>query len=169
MSGGDERGSAGTVSIEKAPSRIDENPEQRVLRALAESFPETVSGGTSIGPRVLRAHVERNDIYSVCRNLKDNLGFEHLTMISAVDYEDRFEIVYHVASYQTRLLLELITTTPKDDPSLDSISSIWGGANWQEREAFDLMGIVFRSHPKLERILLPKDVVYHPLRKDFRG
>jgi NADH-quinone oxidoreductase subunit C len=55
------------------------------------------------------------------------------------------------------------------DPTVDSISSIWGGANWQEREAYDLMGVVFRSHPKLERILLPKDVLYHPLRKDFRG
>jgi NADH-quinone oxidoreductase subunit C len=57
----------------------------------------------------------------------------------------------------------------KDDPSVDSVSSIWGGANWQEREAYDLMGIVFKNHPKLERILLPKDVMYHPLRKDFKG
>ena len=169
MSGGDERGIAGVVSIEKAPSRIDENPGHRVLRALAESFPQTVSGGTVLSPRVIRARVERQDLHSVCRSLKDNLGFDHLTMISAVEYEDRFEVVYHITSYETRLLLELITATPKDDPSVDSISSIWGGANWQEREAFDLMGIVFRSHPKLERILLPKDVVYHPLRKDFEG
>lgn len=169
MSEEDERDSTGAVSIEKAPSRIGENPEHRVLRALAESFPKTVSGGTQMRPGVIRARVERSDMYGVCRNLKDNLGFEHLTMISAVDYEDRFEIVYHITSYQARLLLELITTTPKDDPAVDSISSIWGGANWQEREAFDLMGVVFRSHPKLERILLPKDVLYHPLRKDFKG
>ena len=169
MSGGDERVSAGVVSIEKAPSRIDENPGHRVLRALAESFPQTVSGGTVLSPRVIRAHVERQDLHSVCRSLEDNLGFDHLTMISAVEYEDRFEVVYHITSYESRLFLELITATPKDDPSVDSISSIWGGANWQEREAFDLMGIVFRSHPKLERILLPKDVVYHPLRKDFKG
>ncbi|UCE44616.1 MAG: NADH-quinone oxidoreductase subunit C [Methanobacteriota archaeon] len=169
MSEGDERGRAGVVSIEKAPSRIDEDPGLRVLRAIADSFPEAVSGGTQLKPGVLRVHVERADLYSVCRNLKESLGFEHLTMISAVDYEDRFEIVYHITSYEARLLLELITSTPKDDPSVDSISTIWGGANWQEREAFDLMGVVFRSHPKLERILLPKDVLYHPLRKDFKG
>ncbi|MGB2581215.1 MAG: NADH-quinone oxidoreductase subunit C [Thermoplasmata archaeon] len=169
MSEEDKRGSARVVRIEKAPSRIDENPEQRVLRALAESFPKTVSEGAQLRPGVIRAKVDRSDLYSVCRTLRDDLGFEHLTMISAVDYEDRFEIVYHIASYQSRLLIELISATPKDDPAVDSISSIWGGANWQERESYDLMGIVFKSHPNLERILLPKDVLYHPLRKDFRG
>jgi NADH-quinone oxidoreductase subunit C len=169
MSEGGKRSSAGADDIEKAPSRIDGNPEHRVLRALAESFPETVSGGMQLRPGVIRAMVDRSDLYSVCRTLRDNLGFEHITMISAVDYDNRFEMVYHIASLQSRLLIELITTTPKDDPVVDSVSSIWGGANWQERESYDLMGIVFRSHPKLERILLPKDVVYHPLRKDFRG
>jgi NADH-quinone oxidoreductase subunit C len=90
-------------------------------------------------------------------------------MISAVEYDDRFEIVYHITSYQNKLLLELITRTPKEDPSVDSVSSIWGGADWQERESYDLMGIQFVGHPKLERILLPKDYLYHPLRKDFKG
>ncbi|MCJ2532318.1 MAG: NADH-quinone oxidoreductase subunit C [Candidatus Thermoplasmatota archaeon] len=169
MSEGDKRSSAGVVGIETAPSRVGENPERRVLRALAESFPKTVSEGTQLRPGVMRAKVDRSDLYSVCRTLREDLGFEHLTMISAVDYDDRFEIIYHIASYQSRLLIELISTTPKDDPVVDSVSSIWGGANWQERESYDLMGIEFKSHPKLERILLPKDVLYHPLRKDFRG
>jgi NADH-quinone oxidoreductase subunit C len=169
MSEGDRKDANGVVNLEKAPSRIGENPEQSVLRGLSESFPGAVSGGEKLRPGVIRARVDRSELYSVCRILRDNWGFEHLTMISAVDYDGRFEIVYHIASYQSKLLLELITTTPKDDPVVDSVTSIWGGANWQERESYDLMGIVFRSHPKLERILLPKDVLYHPLRKDFRG
>ncbi|HIH01659.1 TPA: NADH-quinone oxidoreductase subunit C [Thermoplasmata archaeon] len=169
MSEGDRKDSAGVVNIEKAPSRIGEDPGQSVLRGLSESFPKGISGTEKLRQGVLRASVDRSDLYGVCRSLRDNWGFEHLTMISAVDYDDRFEIVYHIASYESRLLLELITTTPKDDPAVDSISSIWGGANWQEREAYDLMGVVFRSHPKLERILLPKDILYHPLRKDFKG
>lgn len=167
-----EGGNAGRVtgaSIERAPSKVGDDSEFRVLRTLAERFPRTVSEGTQVRPGLLRATVERSDLFGVCRVLRDELGFEHLSMISAVDYEDRFEVVYHITSYQHRLFLELITATPKDDPSVDSISSVWGGANWQEREAYDLMGVVFRSHPKLERILLPKDVLYHPLRKDFRG
>jgi len=101
--------------------------------------------------------------------LRDGLCFEHMSMISAVDYPDRFEVVYHVSSYQLNLTLELITRTPRDDPTVDSVSDIWGGANWQEREAYDLMGIVFNDHPKLERILMLKDTLYHPLRKAFRG
>ncbi len=133
MTEGDCRDSSGAVSIEKAPVRIDENPEHRVLRALTESFPKTVSEAVRVRPGLLRARVDRSDIFCVCRMLKDNLGFEHLTMISAVDYDDRFEIVYHVTSYQSKLLVELISTTPKDDPSFDSITSIGGGANWQER------------------------------------
>jgi NADH-quinone oxidoreductase subunit C len=169
MSEGGNRDSTLGASIEKAPNKVDEDLEYKVLRTMADRFPETVSGGTQLRRGFMRASVERADLFGVCRLLRDELGFEHLTMISAVDYDDRFEIVYHITSYQSRLLLELITTTPKDDPTVDSISSIWGGANWQEREAYDLMGVVFRSHPKLERILLPKDVLYHPLRKDFRG
>ncbi len=159
----------GGASIERAPSKVDEDPEYRVLRTIAERFPDAVSEGAQLRPGVMRAKVDRADLFALCRYLRDEAGFEHMTMISAVEYDDRFEIVYHITSYQSRLLLELITTTPKDDPTVDSVSSIWGGANWQEREAYDLMGVVFRSHPKLERILLPKDVLYHPLRKDFKG
>jgi NADH-quinone oxidoreductase subunit C len=157
------------MDIEKAPSRIDANPEDRVLRALSESFPRAVTDGEKVRPGLIRARIDRSELHSACRMLRDSLSFEHITMISAVEYDSRFEVVYHIASYGSRLVLELITVTPKDDPTVDSVSSIWGGANWQEREAYDLMGMSFRDHPKLERILLPKDVLYHPLRKDFKG
>lgn len=169
MSEGGRTSSAGAADIETASSRIDANPEDRVLRSLSESFPSAVSDGEKIRPGLIRARVDRSALYEACRKLRDSLGFEHITMVSAVEYDNRFEVVYHITSYGSRLVLELITTTPKDDPSVDSVSSIWGGANWQERESYDLMGIVFRNHPKLERILLPKDVLYHPLRKDFKG
>jgi len=155
--------------LERAPSRIGEDPEERVIRALLDGFPNTVTDFKKLRKGVLRAKIERRELYKACKLLKDSLGFEHLSMISAVEYDSGFELVYHIVSYQERLLLELVTTTPKDDPSVDSISSIWGGANWQERESYDLMGIKFNNHPKLERILLPKDYLYHPLRKDFKG
>jgi len=155
--------------LERAPSRIDEVPEERVLRSLLDNFPSAVTDSKKLRKGVLRARVERRELYRCCRFLRDDQGFEHLSMISAVEYDSRFEIVYHISCYVSCLLLELITSTPKDDPSVDSVSSIWGGANWQERESYDLMGIKFNNHPKLERILLPNDYLYHPLRKDFRG
>jgi len=168
--GGSGKGVAGRdEGLERAPSLIDENPEERVIRALLDGFPTAVTDFRKVRRGLVRARIERRDLFKACRMLRDQLGFEHLSMISAVEYDTKFEIVYHIASYQNKLLLELITTTPKDDPSVDSVSAIWGGANWQEREAFDLMGVKFNNHPKLERILLPKDYLYHPLRKDFKG
>ncbi len=169
MAEGGQGGRAGAQELEKAPTRVDADPEERVLRGLRDAFPSSLSDAGRVRPGLVRARIRREDLYDSCRLLKDGLGFEHISMISAVDYPDRFEVVYHISSYQNNLVLELITTTPKDDPKVDSVSDIWGGANWQEREAYDLMGIKFDGHPKLERILMLKDTLYHPLRKDFRG
>jgi NADH-quinone oxidoreductase subunit C len=163
------KGEARREGIERPPTLIGENPEERIFKALLEAFPAAVTDLKELRKGVVRAKIERRDLLKACTMLRDHQGFEHLSMISAVEYDSRFEIVYHITSYQNKLLLELITTTPKEDPSVDSVSSVWGGANWQEREAFDLMGITFNNHPKLERILLPSDYLYHPLRKDFKG
>ncbi len=156
-------------AIERAPSEVGGTSEERVLRALLEAFPTALTDYVRLGDGLIRARIERRALCPCCQFLRDKLGFEHLSMISAVEYGDRFEIVYHITCYGSCLLLELITQTPKDDPTVDSVSSIWGGANWQERESYDLMGIKFNNHPKLERILLPKNYAYHPLRKEFRG
>ena len=155
--------------MERAPSRIGSVPEERLIRALMNAFPEAITGFTKVRKDLVRAKLDRRELLKACKYLRDSLGFEHISMISAVEYDDRFEVVYHIASYQNKLLLELIIRTPKDDPTVDSVSSVWGGANWQEREAYDLMGIRFSGHPNLERILLPKDYTFHPLRKDFKG
>jgi NADH-quinone oxidoreductase subunit C len=168
MAAGEPRRGGPSIDIERARTRIDEESEDKVVRRLTERFQTSISEPKILGKGKVRIRIDRKDLFDACRYLKDGLGFEHVSMISAVDYDTRFEIVYHITSYQSKLLLELITTTPKDDPSVDSVSSVWGGANWQERESYDLMGIVFKNHPKLERILLPKDTLYHPLRKDFR-
>lgn len=166
----DERGKTiPTEGLERPPSRIDEVPEERVIRSLLDNFPSAVTDFQKLRKGVLRARIERRELYKCCLFLRDKLGFEHISMISAVEYDSKFEIVYHISSYEHKLLLELITATPKDDPSVDSVASVWGGANWQERESYDLMGIRFNNHPRLERILLPSDYLYHPLRKDFKG
>lgn len=116
--------------------------------------------------RYLDLSVPRGSVVPVCRFLHDN-GFEHCSMISAVDWKDRFELVYHISSYKHNLLLQIGVTVPRDDPQVDSVANIWGGANWNEREAWDLMGIKFVDHPDLRRVLLPDDWVGHPLRKDY--
>ena len=102
--------------------------------------------------------------------------FEHCSLISAIDNQPDFELVYHfsclnqsiiVNDSNCAVMLEVHVYLKRESPSIDSISNIWFGANWHEREAFDLMGIYFIGHPDLRRVLLPEGFAGHPLRKDY--
>lgn len=110
-------------------------------------------------------------IVGVCTYLKTDpaLGFDCLSNQSGVDYPARHEIevVYHLISYRLRHACILKVGVPRDNPAMPSVAGVWRTAIWQEREIFDLLGVVFDGHPDLRRILLPEDWVGHPLRKDF--
>jgi NADH-quinone oxidoreductase subunit C len=97
------------------------------------------------------------------------LAFDCLSNQSGVDYpkRDQIEVVYHLFSYAHRHALVVKVGVARDSPRLATASTIWRGAIWQEREIFDLLGVVFTGHPDLRRILLPEDWVGHPLRKDY--
>ena len=102
--------------------------------------------------------------------LKDTpeLEFESLTSISAVDYIEYFEVVYHLLSMKRNQSLVLKTRVyDRNEPTLASVIGVWRGAELQEREIWDLMGIRFEGHPNMKRILLWEDFPGHPLRKDF--
>ncbi|MDH3190693.1 MAG: NADH-quinone oxidoreductase subunit C [Acidimicrobiia bacterium] len=98
-------------------------------------------------------------------------GFEVCVDVTAVDWmrqrRERFEVVANLLSMQHRLRLRIITTAPRVDPRVDSLVPVWPGANFAEREVYDMFGIVFDNHPDLTRILMPDDWEGHPLRKDF--
>lgn len=100
------------------------------------------------------------------------LWFDNLMCLSAVDYPKetppRFEVVYHLFSYRHEHTFVLKTHVPRDTPRLRSVEAVWPVANWHEREAYDLMGIVFDGHSDLRRILLPDDWQGHPLRRDWQ-
>jgi NADH-quinone oxidoreductase subunit C len=81
--------------------------------------------------------------------------------------EPRFELQYQLTSIPRRAKVRLRVHLPGADPVIDSVTSIWPGANWMEREVFDLFGIRFQGHPDLRRILLPDDWEGYPLRRDF--
>lgn len=109
-------------------------------------------------------------IREACRFLKQEWKFERLSSITAVDWypaEPRFEVVYHLHSLARNERLRLKCRLPGDAPEIDSVTSVWGGANWYEREVFDLFGIQFREHPDLRRLMMPDDWEGHPLRKDY--
>ncbi len=105
-------------------------------------------------------------LQQVCTLLADS-GFDYLADITAIDWRDRIEVVYQLTSLASNQKLALRVDLDRDRPEVDSLSGIWKGAEFQEREAFDLMGVVFRGHPDLRRILLPEDWDGYPLRKDY--
>ena len=119
---------------------------------------------TIVVPRnVLRVVAER------CREDK-SLQFNLLTDATCLDrfpMEPRFELNYHLVSIPRPNKVRLRVRLSADDPTVDSLVPVWPGANWLEREIFDLFGIRFQGHPDLRRILLPEDWEGYPLRKDY--
>ncbi len=93
-----------------------------------------------------------------------------MSTLTGVDWypaEPRFEVVYHLHSLERNERLRVKCRLPGGDAEIDSVTEVWRGANWFERETFDLFGVRFRNHPDLRRIMLPDDWEGHPLRKDY--
>lgn len=114
-------------------------------------------------------YIDPAQILPVCRFLKDTAGFEQLIGITGVDWwpkPPRFEVIYLVRSYQHNTRLRL-SVRLAEGQEIESVCSVWRGANWYERETFDLFGVIFRNHPNLERIMMPVDWEGYPLRKDY--
>ena len=136
--------------------------------AIDRQWPEAIADATLAvdGPVLTIASFW---IVPVCRFLKDVSGFERLTAVTAVDWwprEPRFEVIYLLHSIRHNVRLRLAVRLAGGE-EIESVCSVWRGANWYEREVFDLFGIVFHNHPSLERIMMPADWEGHPLRKDY--
>lgn len=139
--------------------------EEEVVNEIKKKFSEAEVGVRRAGR--LTASVKKEILPDVCSFLKE-LGFDHLSSIAGVDRAENFEVVYFLWSYEKKILVTLKTAVQKENPRLPSVVKIWEGANWHEREAYDMFGIIFEGHPDLRRILMPDDFVGHPLRKDFK-
>lgn len=116
--------------------------------------------------------VDRSDIRETCALLRDDpeCPFNFLSDVTCVDWypsEPRFEVIYHLLSIPNKERVRLKVRLNSDSPVVESVTSLWPGANYFEREVFDLFGIRFTGHPYLRRILMPEDWEGHPLRKDY--
>ncbi|HEX5496533.1 MAG TPA: NADH-quinone oxidoreductase subunit C [Mycobacteriales bacterium] len=145
-----------------------------VADALAEAFPGLSDAVTRVvvDRGEITFHVRRERLAELCRTLRDDpaLRFELCSSVSGVDYlesPDRLHAVYHLTSmtYRRRIRLEVAVST--QDPHLPSVTSVYPTADWQERETYDMFGIVFDGHPALTRILMPDDWDGFPQRKDY--
>ncbi len=112
----------------------------------------------------------REEIREVARTLKEQFGFTHFIDALGNDRNERkmrFEVIYNLRNPQTKERIFLKVRCDERNPHIPSVVSIWSGANWHEREAFDMYGVIFDEHPDMRRMYLPDEFEYHPLRKDF--
>lgn len=120
------------------------------------------------------AVVPRERILPALTHLRDAHGFDCLVDLTALDFRGypdakpgRFCVVYQLNSFKTDESIRVQAFLPEAEPEIDSAVGVWKAAGWAEREAFDLMGIRFKGHPDLRRILLPESFRHHPLRKEY--
>ncbi|WP_180232942.1 NADH-quinone oxidoreductase subunit C, partial [Bacillus sp. AFS055030] len=113
--------------------------------------------------------IKKDAYFKVAQFLKNNeqLQFTYLSGLHGTDFVDYMEVYSYIYSYKRKHGIALKVRADRNQPIVDSITPIWEGANWPERETYDLLGIQFEGHPKLERILLPDNWVGYPLRKDY--
>jgi NADH-quinone oxidoreductase subunit C len=134
-----------------------------VARQIGEQLPDTVTGSDET-----TVFVRSEAILDVARFLKESLDFDYLVSITAVDFLDHFDVIYHLRSIKNNYSVVLRTKcADRQSPSVPSVVSLWQGADLQEREVYDLMGISFEGHPNMKRIVLWEGYKGHPLRKDF--
>jgi NADH-quinone oxidoreductase subunit C len=128
---------------------------------IIESKPDAINPWSVVDPAA---------ILSVCQFVSsdDRLRMDHLELLGGADYKDRIEVVYVVYSMTHHHRYTLKCRLPREAPHVSSVESVWGVANWHEREAFDMFGIVFDGHSDLRRILCPDDWEGYPLRKDYK-
>ncbi len=146
--------------------KIDEI-HARLLKRFGDSAIAPLAAPEAGDPYIV---VAPEALHAVCLWLRDDseMAFDYLRLISGVDWTDRFGSVYHLYSYAWNHAVTLHVDLPREAPRVASVVAVWPTADWHEREAYDLMGIVYEGHPELTRILLPDDWEGFPLRKDYR-
>jgi NADH-quinone oxidoreductase subunit C len=143
-----------------------------VHERLTQKFGEKITGANleAASPFAVVAVEAIGEVAAFCKADPD-LAFDNLMCLAGVDFPKetppRMEVVYHLLSYRHGHTFALKVHVPRESPALPTLEGVWGVANWHEREAYDLLGIVFTGHSDLRRILLPDDWVGHPLRKDW--
>jgi len=147
-------------------------PAQDAIASLQKQFPGKVGQGKEFRDE-WQVEIDRDLIRAASAYMKDELGYNLLLDITSVDFfgdEPRFEVIYEFCALggpRNQEHVRLKIKVSEDDPTVDSIVSVYQGADWHEREIYDMMGLKFNDHPDLRRILMWEGYPYYPLKKDF--
>jgi NADH-quinone oxidoreductase subunit C len=145
-----------------APQELHDNLKAKFGDAIVEAKLDAPQPWIRIAPDAIR------DVAAFLHD-EEAFRFDYLMCLSGVDYNDgNVGVVYHLFSMKHKHKIVLRVNCTKEHPHIPSVASVWASANWHEREAYDLFGIVFGGHPDLRRILLPYDWEGYPLRKDYK-
>jgi len=159
--------SIATAQVPRITGRPSPGIEKEVLGNLKSTFGPKLTDAKVVRDRLVEVAIDRADLIALCTHLKEVLGFEHLSCVTAVDWKDHFESIYHIENYANGCMVQVNARIPYNDPKIASLTGLWHAADFLEREMWDLMGIEYTGHPNLTRILLPEDFKFHPLRKEF--
>jgi len=133
-------------------------------KKIGEKFPDAVTGSDETS-----VIVRSKDVLEVARFLQESLNLDYLNFIAGTDYTDYLEVVYLLTSIKDNHSIVLKTRCEdRNHPTVPSVFSLWQGADFQEREIYDLLGIYFEGHPNMKRLFLWAGFEGHPLRKDFK-
>jgi len=141
-----------------------------IAQQLKAKFADLVSDPVEFRGEVTLKVADAERIPEVCAVAKNELGFDYLVDITSVDNcgdDPRFTVVYELYGYGHHCHVRLKTDVSEEKPELPTVTTVWRTANWHEREIYDMMGVRFRGHPDLRRILMWEGYPYFPLRKDF--
>lgn len=142
-----------------------------LMEALSREFPDAVLD-SSEPYGLLTVEIKKSEVKKVIEHLKTStLNFIYLTDICGIHYpenpEKEFGVIYHLHNLESNFRLRLKAFMPKTQLEVDSITGLYAGANWMERETFDFFGIKFKGHPDLRIILNDTELGYHPMRKEY--
>lgn len=148
---------------------IYQQPAVEEIKTLLESkFPKKIKVYKTETRRVYAELTDKKDVFDICNYIHDNLTFEHCSVVMGADMGDHLEVIYLLTNYYSGTVIELDVKLPLDDLHISTVSYIWEGANWHERETYELFGIIFDGHPKLERLLTPDTYNFFPFRKSYK-
>ena len=166
----DSQDTSSSESEKETEKQEKQDVKDPAVEAIRERFSDAILDVTFFAGEVT-VKIKKESLLEICRFCHDDprLRFDYLADLCGLDFpeqEERFIVVYQLYSIEKNRRLRLKTSL-REGEAVDSVTPVWGTADWHERETYDLFGITFKNHPNMERILMPEDWEGHPLRKDY--
>ncbi|PHE75710.1 NADH-quinone oxidoreductase subunit C [Bacillus wiedmannii] len=162
--------------VEEEPKQEEPSMNQPYLNQYVEVIKENIGEDTLVDSYINKLSkdvptlvAEPSKYYEVMELLRfhEGLAFDYMSELHATDFVTHMEVYVHLFSYGKKQSVAVKVKLDREEPQVESVTAFWKGADWPEREAYDLLGIVFKGHPNLSRILMPDDWIGYPLRKDY--